>query len=64
MKPLFTTKHYKAIAEELNNQAINDTNIVLTFENIVDFFCEFLSQDNPKFNYKKFTEVVYKPIKS
>lgn len=55
-KPLFTTKHYKALAEivrPLNNEARRRTYTL----NLRDLR-EMLEKDNPKFDKKKFYALV------
>ena len=60
-KPLFTTKHYKAIAKELKNICYNN-NSISTMEFVIIFnrFCKFFTEDNPNFKEKDFKRIVYK----
>lgn len=51
-KPIFTTKHYKAIAEMF---AFNP-HMSLSVQEIA----HFLRKDNPKFDWKKFIKAVEK----
>lgn len=57
-KPLFTTKHYKAIAKliksELDDARKFDDVEVDTIWYLVDKVCHKFSKDNPKFKEKEF----------
>jgi len=59
VKPLFTTKHYKAIAEVLNGlvqyEVLQDVDTLIVKE-----FIQLLEKDNPKFKEKEFIKLVYK----
>ena len=59
-KPLFTTKHYKAIEKYLNVEINNKLQENYTFEEIVDWFIAIFSNDNPRFSWLKFKKSVYK----
>lgn len=51
-KPLFTTKHYKAIEKLLRDVNIES----MTFWEIAGKFRELFVKDNPKFNEAKFAQ--------
>lgn len=52
-KPLFTTKHYKAIASWLKrlDRFVKSRN---EYEDLANEFMDFFAKDNPKFNKFKF----------
>ena len=62
-KPIFSTKHYKAIAEELSRFFQGETFIGEEYSKLVEFSTaleEMYKKDNPKFNSKRFWRMVYK----
>ena len=55
MKPIFTEKHYIAIAKILGRDMMDD--------NVIDAFIEALKKDNPKFKPTRFMRAVQKAAK-
>jgi len=64
-KPLFTTKHYKAIARMLNKvKPTDDEHEVQTFTDgyykVVGGLTSLFRIENPKFDWEKFKKIVEK----
>lgn len=58
-KPLFTTKHYKAIAKWLTtlDRFVRSRD---EWESLVNVFMDFFAKDNPKFSKLKFWDLLDK----
>ena len=57
-KPLFTTKHYKAIAEWLKELATSTKLSKNNLEVLVNSLLLLLREDNPNFKYDKFLKLI------
>ena len=61
-KPLFTTKHHKAIEEVLNGLYLYETDESnqITFWQVAGLFRELFEKDNSKFEEQKFRKAIVK----
>lgn len=60
-KPLFTTKHIKAITEILNSLYVScDKENRLSFWEVAGKFREFIEKTNPRFDEAKFRKGITK----
>lgn len=60
-KPLFTTKHYKAIAEKLKIEVDSQPDMLATMfslEEVMNWLSDIFQQDNSKFDEEKFCKAI------